>query len=1244
MKNSVRLAMWALACLIFGCVSADAQNITTIVGGGPGTGVAGSPALPARTSSVGSPVAVRFDSLGNMYVLDNTFGRVLKVNLTTGQTTTYAGNGTTGFFGNNVPATTAQLNGPSGMCIDTHDNLFIADSDNAVIRVVVGSSAVTPLGLTGPVTAGNIYTVVGIQTSTNPEFGGDGGPALSSHLHFPDGCAFDTNGNLYIADRGNNEIRVVLSAAGAAAPPIGLGAGPLVANNIYRFAGAAGGSFPTPPAGGYAADGSAAVTGAIYGPFDVFVDGANNVFFTDLGNNFDENGNPNTQTGTPPPPHNNNVVREVFASDGTIHTVAGVQGAYPNVAPNGPPVASGTATLVVLNEPKGLSMDSAGNLYFCDAVTQVIRKVTTPGVAGSQISVVAGTLGAHGFSGDTHAATSATFTFPAGSFIDGSGVLYIADVGSNAVRVVPLSGTFTGSGVTVAQNFINTIAGNGKLSYGGDGLAAAVAELNSPAGLAVDGSGNLSIADSGSDLIRYITASNGLVSTIAGAPENNGFGVSPSVINQAIGVATDAAGNVYFADTANCLIRKIAITGGVTTIAGVAPTTNPVCGFVAQGGAAVGTTLGTVNGIALDSHGNVFFSDSTNNVIWEVPVANTGNLVANNAYVVVGNGTAGFSGDGAAAAQAELKSPMGIYIDIYNNLFIADAGNHRIREVPAIDTGTFTAGSIYTIAGNGTAGVSTDPGPATSAQMQYPYAIVVDHNDNVFFTDTTFTLFPTGPTTFGAFSSETVREVVGKTAGAKTIGNIYTVAGIPNAAGFSGDNAAATLAHLNFPTGVALIPNGPSGPNATANLLISDSTNNRIRSVAAIANIQPVAIISFSPSPAVLPAEPIGTASPATAITLTNSGGATLNVSGVSITGTDAADFAQTNNCTAVTAGQTCTINVTFTPTAGALGARTAAISVADDAAGTPHSVNITGTAGTPTADLTPTSLTFASTAVGQTSPAQTVKLTNNGNVPTLITSIALGGANAGDYSQSSTCGVAGGIAAGANCVITVTFKPTATGSRTATLTIIDNVGTQTVNITGTGGAATLTLAVKDTDASSTQTVTAGSTATYNLSVTANEAVTATITCTGAPTAATCSSSAPSLSLTANTAGTFKVSVTTTARGELLPFNKPSMKLQPPTFLQIAPMASIALLFLIAMMLGWMQNEAGRARTLRVALSLALILMPIAAATVLVGCGGGSSSTTPPPASGTPAGTYTLTVTATSGSTTGNTTLTLVVN
>ena len=337
---------------------------------------------------------------------------------------------------------------------------------------------------------------------------------------------------------------------------------------------------------------------------------------------------------------------------------------------------------------------------------------------------MAGTLGAHGFSGDTHAATSATFTFPAGSFIDGNGVLYIADVGSNAVRVVPLSGSFTGSGVTVAQNFINTIAGNGhfvvwrrwrrchgcraEFSRGSRGRW-----QRQP----VHRRQRL-----GSDPLHYrvdrLWFRRSRVS-----PENNGFGVTPSVINQAIGVATDASGNVYIADTANCIVRKRTATG-IATIAGVdhdcnVPATRDdtrrLCGFVAQGGAAVGTTLGVVNGVALDSHGNVFFSDSTNHVIWEVPVVTTGTLVANNAYIVAGNGTAGFSGEGGVANQAELKNPMGIYIDVYNNLVIADAGNHRIREVSATDTGTFTAGSIYTIAGNGTAGVSGDNGPALTA-------------------------------------------------------------------------------------------------------------------------------------------------------------------------------------------------------------------------------------------------------------------------------------------------------------------------------------------------------------------------------------------------------------------------------------------------------------------------------------------------------------------------------------------------
>jgi sugar lactone lactonase YvrE len=1204
MKNSVRLALCALVCLIFGSVGVEAQVISTIAGGGP-------VGLTANAASVGSPVAVRFDTAGNMFVLDNKYSRVLKVNAA-GQMSVYAGNGTTGFSGDGLVATNGQMNGPSGMCIQpTTNNLFIADSDNNVIREVTA-------------TDGIMHTFAGVPT-TNPSFGGDGGVATNAHFHFPDGCAFDSHGNLYVADRGNNEVRVVVATAGT--PFAGT-----VVGSIYNFVGA-GGAGPASPAFGFSPDGTAAQGALINGPFDVAVDASDNVFFADLGNNFNPDGTPGTS------PANNNVIRVVLAVGSTVHTVAGKVGVYG--ADN-----NMLATTAAINQPKGLSFDAAGNLYFCDTVNQVIRKVA-PSIAGN-ISVVAGTLGHSGFSGDGHAATSATLSFPAGTTIDATGNLFIADEDSNALRVVP-SAAYTAFGSTVAQGNIGTLAGNGHASFGGNGSLSIDGELNTPAGLAVDPSKNLIIAESNNDVIREISAQTAFLSTIAGQPENNGFlngALGVNAINGALSVATDASGAVYVADTANCLVRKIGAGGVTTTIAGTEPTNinpdnpianHPVCGFTASGGAAVGTLIGQVQGIALDSHGNVFFSDSTNNVIWEVPVAASGTLLANHAYAVVGiqSTTGAFAGEGGPVAQAKLSSPMGIFIDIYDNLFIADAGNHRIREVPTLNIGSMVPGSIYTIAGTGTSGITGDTGLATSAEIQFPFAVFVDHAENVFFSDSTLTL-AAGPTF--ASSSQTIREISG------TTGIIHTVAGITSTAGFSGDSGAATSAHLDFPMGLALTPNGPP-PNTTANLLISDSVNNRVRSVAGIADITPKAVVSFTPNPVVFTSEPMGTASAPVAITLTNTGGAALTVNSFSFGGADASDFTQgTTTCTGtpIITNGTCTVNVVFTP--GALGTREGTIIVASNAFASPVAT-LTGTGGTPTADLNPTSLAFPSTAVGKTSAAQTITLTNNGNAATLVNGAAISGTNAADFKvATNTCGIVGGILPTMNCTISVTYTPSTGNAESATLTITDNVGTGSQTVALTSAASTLSLTVTDSDPSSTQTVAAGAAATYNLSVTGNQAVTATITCTGAPTAATCTPAPASIALTAGTAGAFKVTVSTTARGAIMPFNQPSTKMQPPTFLQIAPLASLALLFVIAMMLGSMQTQAGRMRTLRVAMSLCLILMPIAAATVLVGCGGGSSSTTPPPATGTPAGTYTLTVTATSGTTTASTTVTLVVN
>ena len=192
----------------------------------------------------------------------------------------------------------------------------------------------------------------------------------------------------------------------------------------------------------------------------------------------------------------------------------------------------------------------------------------------------------------------------------------------------------------------------------------------------------------------------------------------------------------------------------------------------------------------------------------------------------------------------------------------------------------------------------------------------------------------------------------------------------------------------------------------------------------------------------------IGTTSAAKTATLTNVGTTSLSINGVAITGTNAGDFAQTHTCgSSLAAGASCTISVTFKPTAS--GTRSAALSVTDNAAGSPQKVPVSGI-GT-TAKLSPTSLSFGTVAIGTTSPAKTVTLTNVGTTSLSITGIAITGTNTGDFAQTHTCGTS--LAAGASCSINVTFKPTASGTRTATLSISDNGGgsPQSVPLSGTG-------------------------------------------------------------------------------------------------------------------------------------------------------------------------------------------------
>jgi hypothetical protein len=207
--------------------------------------------------------------------------------------------------------------------------------------------------------------------------------------------------------------------------------------------------------------------------------------------------------------------------------------------------------------------------------------------------------------------------------------------------------------------------------------------------------------------------------------------------------------------------------------------------------------------------------------------------------------------------------------------------------------------------------------------------------------------------------------------------------------------------------------------------------------------------VSVAPASVTFPGQPVGTSSTPQRITLANTGNATLSIASLAVAGTNANDFAQTNTCnSSVGAGANCTISITFTPSAAGSGA--ASLMVADNAAGSPQMVNLSGNGIGPAVGLSPASLTFGSQAVGTTSTPQTTTLTNTGTASLIITSLAVIGTNASEFTETDACGSS--VTAGAYCMIAVTFTPSAFGAATATLLIADNASgsPQTVSLFGT--------------------------------------------------------------------------------------------------------------------------------------------------------------------------------------------------
>jgi hypothetical protein len=875
---------------------------------------------------------------------------------------------------NSIPAIDANLYNPQGVAVDSAGNVYIAAFNQNRVFKVATSGTLT------------VFAGIGVQGYT-----GDAGQAAAAELYHPYALAVDTANNVYIADQYNCVVRKVASNG-----------------IITTIAGTAGSCT-------YAGDGGKGILASLYYPSGLALDASGNLFIGD---------------------NNNCVVRRLILASDVISTYAGSH----SCGFNGD---GGQATAAQLSTTTGLAADSAGNLFIADSGNCVVREVT---VANKKISTVAGNHTC-GFNGDGGAATSAEMNQEFGIAVNAAGTtVTFSDYYNQRIRQFTVGGnikTIAGNGtacagincgvggvatsaelyypIGVAISSANKIyignndnydvvsftsGGNlslfaGNYSYNIEtqinGTPALGAELNNPYGIDSDSAGNVYVNDSSNFRVRELVKSTNLLNLFAGNGTNAYLGDGGPAANAELsnnyGVAKDSTGNVYIADTNNCVVRQVSPAGTISLFAGLVISGSIRCGYSGDGGSATASELYRPYGVAVDNKGSVYIADYQEHVVRKV-TAGVINTIAG-----IG-GLAGYSGDGGPATAALLNGPVALAVDTAGNVFIDEYANCRIREINA------STGIISTVAGNGLCSYSGD-GLATANAIQYPQGITVDANDNLFISDGTNRIRWVSPS-----------------------GYMTTIAGT-GAANYTGDGILATSATLNEPTGITLDPAG--------NILVSDYNNGRVRSISAFS------ALSTSTSSLAFGLTSVGSTSSPLTLLLSAFGPVTLSNIAIST------NYSEADNCpTSMTNGTTCSMYVYFVPTgAGALNGNLTVNT--NGFFSQTNTVNLTGLGSA--ISLSGSPLSFGNQLVKTTSAAKVVTVKNNGTTPIKMGTITL--TNTTDYSISAnTCPAsAASLAGGASCAISVKFGPKSTGAKRGTVVINDNDPStpQLIGLSGTG-------------------------------------------------------------------------------------------------------------------------------------------------------------------------------------------------